>query len=209
MRCQVPDCTGLSRAKGMCDKHYRRLKKHGLVQDPRPSDWGERRKNPLYDSWRWVRKRTGNGCVPRWDDFWAFVEDVGERPSPHHSLQRLDKSAIWGPENFYWHERLTCSKDRTKYDQAYRKKNPLAVKSSELKKQFGITIEDYMDMLDKQGGKCAICDSASTGRYKYFAVDHCHNTGEIRGLLCDKCNRGIGLLGDDPHVLAKAISYLN
>jgi hypothetical protein len=75
-------------------------------------------------------------------------------------------------------------------------------------KQYGLTIESYNEMVINQGGVCKICLLAPTGRKKNLCVDHCHVTGKVRGLLCDSCNRAIGLLGDDTNLLAKAIEYL-
>ena len=83
-----------------------------------------------------------------------------------------------------------------------------------LAKNYGISLEEYNDLLRKQGSVCAICgqDEPSahgrTGKQFRLAVDHCHDTGVVRGLLCQKCNRAVGLFGDDPILLRKAISYL-
>lgn len=76
-----------------------------------------------------------------------------------------------------------------------------------------ITREEHARMLAEQDGVCAICgqpDSSRTprGNAKALAVDHNHATGQVRGLLCANCNKGIGNLGDDPHRLAAAIRYL-
>lgn len=61
------------------------------------------------------------------------------------------------------------------------------------RKNYGIGIEDYDRMLDSQGGKCAICGADRPGKaHKNFAVDHCHATGRVRGLLCVRCNVGLG-----------------
>lgn len=71
--------------------------------------------------------------------------------------------------------------------------------------QYGITPDDYKVMLDKQNGTCYICKKFDT---KALAVDHDHDTGKVRGLLCTRCNRGIGLFGDSPDLLARAAEYL-
>ena len=68
-------------------------------------------------------------------------------------------------------------------------------------------------MLEAQGGVCAICEKPerSTSRYgriKKLAVDHDHDTGAVRGLLCANCNKGIGNLGDDPDILIAGAAYL-
>jgi hypothetical protein len=68
---------------------------------------------------------------------------------------------------------------------------------------YGISPEQYEEMLKRQGGVCAIC-----GRGRKLCVDHDHDTGHIRGLLCKPCNSSIGQLGDDVEGLKKAISYL-
>lgn len=80
-------------------------------------------------------------------------------------------------------------------------------KRAMLKKHYGITPEEYGEMFRAQRGVCAICSEVcATGRN--LAVDHCHATGEIRGLLCANCNRALGLLRDDPERLRRAIAYL-
>lgn len=76
---------------------------------------------------------------------------------------------------------------------------------------YGLTPEQYEAMLRSQGGVCAICGEAPSGRHtrdRRLVVDHCHGTGATRGLLCNRCNRAIGLLKDDAVLLRRAISYL-
>lgn len=77
-----------------------------------------------------------------------------------------------------------------------------------LKRSFGMTVERYNEILRKQDGLCAICRRPPQGRKKRLSVDHCHETGAIRGLLCDHCNRGLGLIGDNIEGLSRAIAYL-
>jgi len=72
-----------------------------------------------------------------------------------------------------------------------------------LKKKYGLTLLDYDLMVDEQGGQCAIC-----GAEEKLYVDHDHNTGKIRGLLCNTCNRAIGLLKDDSLTVYKAAEYV-
>lgn len=71
-------------------------------------------------------------------------------------------------------------------------------------KRYGLTIEQFEAMLVEQQGCCLIC----TEEMDPPAVDHNHSTGEVRGLLCRPCNSALGLLRDDPEVLARAIEYL-
>lgn len=81
-----------------------------------------------------------------------------------------------------------------------------------LKKNFGITPEQYDQMLISQGGRCKICggSESASGRWdsNFLCVDHDHVTGEIRGLLCHPCNTGLGFFKDDTGRLEAAINYL-
>ena len=91
---------------------------------------------------------------------------------------------------------------------AYREKNKDKKRESELKRNFGIGLHEYDLMFTEQKGKCACCGSHQNELTKNLAVDHDHDTGLIRGLLCGKCNTGIGILGDNIEGLMKALNYL-
>ena len=82
-----------------------------------------------------------------------------------------------------------------------------------IQRTYGITAEDYYDMLADQNNSCAICNSETVNSSRVSSgklfIDHCHDTGKVRGLLCAKCNNAIGLLNDDVDILQKAIVYLN
>ena len=78
-----------------------------------------------------------------------------------------------------------------------------------LEKTYGITLNEYQNLRTFQENKCAICGCEVmdvTGRE--LAVDHCHKSGKVRGLLCSNCNLGLGSFKDDPELLTKAIEYL-
>ena len=66
----------------------------------------------------------------------------------------------------------------------------------DLKKKYGITIEDYNRMLEEQGGVCAICGTVSPRQSGVFSVDHDHETSRVRGLLCHRCNMGMAFMDD-------------
>ena len=91
----------------------------------------------------------------------------------------------------------------------YHKRKP-EIKFKERMKKYNITPKDYENILRKQDGKCAICGSSESQKdgTKRFFVDHNHNTGKVRGLLCSKCNFGIGQFNDDVELLKNAIKYL-
>ena len=103
-------------------------------------------------------------------------------------------------------------KNKTEFSKAKHGKDGLKSKcknccrSYEMKRVYGITLETYDAMLSEQEGSCAICKTKTVeGR---FAIDHCHTTGKVRGLLCFDCNTGIGKLKDDPSLLLTAYKYL-
>lgn len=77
-------------------------------------------------------------------------------------------------------------------------------------KKYGITVEEFDALLASQGGGCAICGRTDSGDgdSRKMSVDHCHERGVVRGILCAQCNRGIGALGDDPDRLLAAAEYL-
>jgi len=79
-----------------------------------------------------------------------------------------------------------------------------------LKHRYGITLDDYNNLYKKQGEKCGCCGkSKDLGGLKGLYVDHCHDSGNIRGLLCSSCNTAIGLLGDNLEGVKLAVKYLS
>jgi hypothetical protein len=78
-----------------------------------------------------------------------------------------------------------------------------------MKRSYGLGFKEYEEMLFNQKGVCSICNGKPPNHHKKrLNIDHCHTTGKVRGLLCDACNRAIGLLKDSPDLLNKAILYL-
>lgn len=73
-------------------------------------------------------------------------------------------------------------------------------------KKYGLTPEQFQEMLKRQDSKCAICGNHQ--QYRQLSIDHCHKTGKVRGLLCTSCNRGIGYFYDSPYRLKNAAKYL-
>lgn len=95
------------------------------------------------------------------------------------------------------------------YSLAWRLANPVLYKDFKRRTHYGVPLGWYDEQLARQGGKCAICGSTDSRRKGCdFAVDHCHDTKAVRGLLCHPCNMGIGFLDHDEVVLSSAIRYL-
>lgn len=83
-----------------------------------------------------------------------------------------------------------------------------SARKSRYKTHYGISLEDYDEMLLAQDGVCAICRGLETSKRMFLSVDHCHTSGKVRGLLCSNCNRGLGSFKDQEVLLHKAIDYL-
>ncbi len=86
-----------------------------------------------------------------------------------------------------------------KYRQS--EKGRAATQQRNLRRRFGVTLEQYDRIYSSQGGACAICKEPETNTYKgkirRLSVDHCHKTGRVRGLLCFQCNTNLGILEDE------------
>lgn len=102
--------------------------------------------------------------------------------------------------------------DNAAYQKEYRAKNRQLYRDKERLRNFGLTAEQYAEMLLAQGNKCAICGNEETatrmGNVKSLAVDHDHKTGKVRGLLCNECNQGLGKFRDSREMLLSAARYL-
>jgi len=86
--------------------------------------------------------------------------------------------------------------------------NPAKVKDSMLQRVHGINLQTYNELFKLQNGRCSICDKHQTELNRSLAVDHSHMTGKVRGLLCSKCNTGIGQFNESILVMTKAQEYL-
>lgn len=121
------------------------------------------------------------------------------RADPAHK-DSLRQTYLDGKERVKdWKQDHYAGTDRSEYNRKYR-----------LKYDHNMTPKDYDDMLQAQDGKCAICGATrGNGRWESLAIDHDHKTGKIRGLLCTRCNQGIGAFQDNSIQLRKAAEYLD
>jgi hypothetical protein len=103
------------------------------------------------------------------------------------------------------------TEDKAQYKRDYNNARYCADKNrdSKLRKAYGISLEDYTEMLSEQDGCCAICRRHHSLFRRKLSVDHDHKTGAVRGLLCKDCNTSLGQFNDDVDTLLTAISYLN
>lgn len=220
--CTVPGCDKPAHGRGLCEMHIKRMKVSGSFDDPRADNINLRTNQKLYAQWQAYHRPDGYPIVPEWkDDFFAFMDGVGERPSFDHRLYRINKNLPMGPVNFEWRRKLvTRSPDETgaEYDARHRKArrgdNGSGMWDSDLRRNYGpdFGLRELRAMAEMQGHKCALCGEPEkeqrNGMTRHLAVDHDHVTGKVRQLLCQHCNKGLGLFKDDPNLLIKAIAYL-
>ena len=99
-------------------------------------------------------------------------------------------------------------KDRSDRNKLYYQNNKTKERNRQLERLYGITLEDYKIMFNKQDGCCAICKQHQVCFKNTLCVDHNHVTGKIRKLLCNDCNKGLGFFKDSPELLDIALQYL-
>lgn len=126
------------------------------------------------------------------------VDEYWKDRSKKHGLSARCKSCKTALFNEY--------RKKGGYDKKRYWKDPQGERERHLQRKYGITQTDYDDMFASQGGECAICHKTQDTS---FNVDHDHDTGEVRGLLCSNCNRMIGYASDNKETLANAIDYLS
>ena len=102
--------------------------------------------------------------------------------------------------------RYVTTNNCVKCSNASMQKRKKEYKWRRLKEQYGLTKEQYQQMLSKQNNKCEICQTSLTEKNTH--VDHCHKTGAVRSLLCSRCNQGIGLFDEDLERLNRVIAYI-
>ena len=119
-----------------------------------------------------------------------------EQQEKHNERRR----ELYKNDKDYREKRLRDAKE-------FRKRNPTYKKDNDLQYKYGITYECYLKMKESQNDKCKICKTTIKEVDKLY-VDHCHDTGKVRGLLCSHCNFGIGQFRDNVDFLKNAIKYL-
>jgi hypothetical protein len=134
-------------------------------------------------------------------DFYTYMDKRRGRRRMHPTCKLCSnaKSRAYSAANA---EKVSENKRR------YYRENIDALKEKGRFARYGVTEEQFVALLEGQGGRCAICFSDDPGRGKDWNVDHDHATGAVRGLLCSKCNLALGGFRDDASLLRSAVAYL-
>ena len=117
--------------------------------------------------------------------------------------EQIVKRARWHAE----YKRKTSIK-RIEYDNKRYKENPNRLREGNLKRKYGISLDDYHKMFESQNGLCAGCNKPQVDFQRRLAVDHRHSDGKVRGLLCDRCNPILGYANENPYTLRKLAQYI-
>jgi hypothetical protein len=175
--CIIPDCSNKHMAKGVCNKHYYKLRRYGIpgIKYDKKECIVENCTNPV---------NAKNLC------------------SKHYS-----RNKVYGDPNivrFPWREDRSCSIPNCLEEheaKGFCKKHYMVLR------KFNISLSDYIDKLKNQGGLCKICNQECS-HGKALSLDHDHDTGQIRDLLCASCNLALGGFKDNPEMLRSALKYL-
>ncbi len=179
--CSVVDCDRPVLARGWCSRCYQRW-----------SQWGDPMGRP-------ARQCARTGCT-----YW-FTPVAN---ATKYCSSECSGSALVDQRQKWWNEHPEMV---AQYRQRRVRRSPQTVQAERERfnlKKYGLTPQAFADILEAQGGRCAICRSDKPGGKGRFHVDHDHASGLVRGLLCNGCNVGLGHYGDDPARLRAAADYL-
>ncbi len=122
--------------------------------------------------------------------------------TPPQNLKKLKKAAY---DKVY----RKTHPERAVYNRAWKKSHPETAAAYHIRISYGITVEEYDALYELQGGRCVICGRHQSKLKRALCVDHNHATGQVRGLLCIRCNSGIGHFQDNSSLVRFAADYLD
>jgi hypothetical protein len=186
-QCEIEGCPAPASSRGWCTKHYTRWVRHGdplkTLKTPPATDTATEKRCPRCARVKPIEAfdRRANGKPKGYCRECMASYDAAYAATETGREARRNARARWNEGN---HE----------YFLQYR---------------YDLSLAQYNALLLAQGGGCAICQTdAPGGNYTKWAVDHCHDTNRVRGLLCGACNMGLGKFKDDPARLRAAAEYL-
>ena len=171
----------------------------------KPTNSGKRYRYIRIDQVDYLAKRLAWYWV---NDEWPTFLRCRDNDEDNCAIDNLiDAGCVFGEEG-------SSRQNRAGQRRRYKAKYPDKVRDLALRSTFGISLEQYNQMHSAQNGVCAICGQPETritrnGKPRLLAVDHCHSSNKVRGLLCGNCNPMIGYAKDSIEVLGRAIEYLN
>ena len=157
------------------------------------------RKTELSRQWRDKNRDKVRASARKWDSKSREKRTAIAREWAKRNPDKKKAALLrWRAEN----KEYTMGANRD-YKNRHKDKIAACARANALKRHYNLTVDDFAALIKRQGGVCAIC-----GRDVRLGVDHCHDSGRVRGLLCRECNFGVGLFRDDRELLRRAITYL-
>ena len=205
-KCAIAECKHPVQARGWCSTHYWRWWSYGDSLGSAPP----RVKKPRQQCIEPDCDDPATGAKERCEKHhrrWRYAND------PEYRARKRREGTEWNRQNRdYWREHNRNLIENETAEQRARRLS--RVRNKHLAYKYGITAEDYEAMWVAQAGLCRICQQPEsridvrTGKVNLLAVDHDAQTGRVRGLLCSRCNRAIGLFEEQPALLSSAAAYL-
>lgn len=149
---------------------------------------------------RLANARKRNTEEKRKKDNLRLLEKYRNSPNKEELLQKMRD---YGKYKRNKSRKNSVRREKYQKDESER----LKIKNGYLKSRYGITLEEFNSLFFSQNKRCKICNS-TVSKGKGWTVDHCHKSGNVRGILCGPCNSGLGLFNDNVGRLRKAITYL-
>jgi hypothetical protein len=143
-------------------------------------------------------------CVDK-DNIQYLENHKEERTNYIRNYTSKNKKKITKRSSNWWKRNKNILKEKRNDYQKFHKQE---TRNRNLKSKYGISLDQYNKMAQEQNSICAICSKPEENKNKSLSVDHNHISGKIRGLLCSKCNKMLGLVNDSPELLNIAIKYL-
>lgn len=135
------------------------------------------------------RKPIPSYVEPSEEEVFAGLTDTCRRCERNFLLVNLRRSSMY------------CTECQRIYSRSF-------IKKAKLRENYGITLDEYNEMLEMTGGRCPICKiEFDKEEQRWPVVDHCHSSGQVRGILCNRCNCGLGYFRDNPKFLQQAAVY--
>ena len=198
--CSVANCTHPAKTKGYCPTHYSRVQRYG---DPRPDMPVQRKvKQPKLCMTGCGQPVLARGWCATHYQRWRTTGDPGGpellRPpvNPDETERTCKACGVTKPINDFYRDRngwfYTCR-------DCYREQQTKLARQ----RKYGLDPAAYEVLVKQQDGRCAICK-----QHKKLVIDHCHRGGQVRALLCDRCNRLLGVADDDIALMVAATEFL-
>lgn len=199
--CSVKTCSAPVSSRGWCRSHYSRWKRHGDVQADTPL----RAITPGAACVLCGKPVLARGWCATHYQRWHTTGDPGPAellrvPSdPNATQKRCTLCGETKPIGEFYTDKRTADGRGSHCKSCFGPRNA----TRRRKRIYGLAAEDYDALVADQGGACAICREVAK-----LVVDHCHRKGHVRALLCDRCNRLLGVADDNVELLRAAIKYL-